>query len=237
MSRLKSGSPFLYDDVTGDIIGLRDADGGDTFFAAPRMTFAQMKALTGMADCQLVFVTNYPANKGSTWRYSAAIGDWFPVSPCRVFERTTTALADGLVQAAAQVIVTAAMEAGLLANKLVRILSTPARNGTTDAMTPLVKLGAAGSTADATIATLTALSGTNRSLGAETWFRMASATSCVRLGGPVSNSFAGSGTSLVANAATVVDTVAEACAITWGCTMAGATDTPQFGYLAVEIQP
>lgn len=30
MTFMKSGSPFLYDDTTGDIVGLRDADGGET---------------------------------------------------------------------------------------------------------------------------------------------------------------------------------------------------------------
>lgn len=32
MSFMKSSSPFLYHDATGDIIGIRDADGGETYF-------------------------------------------------------------------------------------------------------------------------------------------------------------------------------------------------------------
>ena len=33
MTFQKAGSPFLYDDATGDIVGVRDADGGDSYFA------------------------------------------------------------------------------------------------------------------------------------------------------------------------------------------------------------
>jgi len=198
-------------------------------------TFAQMKALTGMSDGDIVKVTNY-GRGGSLWRYSASLTDWFPTAPTKVYERTTTALAAGLVQAAAQVIVTAAMEAGLLSNKVFRVLTSSARSGTTDTMTPVLRLGAAGTTADATIATLSTVTGTNRAVGTESWFRMDTATSCIRLGGSVNGSFNG-GTSGVANAATAVDTVASACSISFGCTMSGAVDTPQFGYLAIEIQP
>lgn len=31
--KLKPGTPFLYDDVTGDIVGIKDADGGETLFS------------------------------------------------------------------------------------------------------------------------------------------------------------------------------------------------------------
>ena len=147
MPQLKPGSPFLYDDVTGDVIGLRDADGGDTFFAAPRYTFAQMKALTGMADGQLVTVTNYPAGKGSTWRYSATFGDWFPVGPCKVYENT--ALITGLAQAADQLLLAIPVEAGLIANKVFRLLVSFGKSGTTDASgTFSLRMGTAGTTAD-----------------------------------------------------------------------------------------
>lgn len=35
MAYMKSGSPFLYDDTTGDIIGVKDRDGGETLLAPP----------------------------------------------------------------------------------------------------------------------------------------------------------------------------------------------------------
>lgn len=32
--KLKAGTPFLYDDVTGDIVGIKDADGGESMFSS-----------------------------------------------------------------------------------------------------------------------------------------------------------------------------------------------------------
>lgn len=32
MAKMKPGSPFLYDETTGDIVGVKDADGGDAYF-------------------------------------------------------------------------------------------------------------------------------------------------------------------------------------------------------------
>lgn len=42
---MKPGQPWLYDDTTGDIIGVRDADGGDSFFAR-----TQTNATTGATE-------------------------------------------------------------------------------------------------------------------------------------------------------------------------------------------
>ena len=33
MAKIKPGSPFLYDETTGDIVGVKDADGGDGYLA------------------------------------------------------------------------------------------------------------------------------------------------------------------------------------------------------------
>lgn len=234
MPKQKAGSPLLYDD-SNRLIGVRDADGTESFSFAPRMTFAAMKALTGMVDGQLVFVTSYPANKGSNWRYSGVLADWFPVAPCLVYENT--ALASGVAQAAAQILLAMPMEAGLLAGKRFRMLVTWAKSGGTDTLTPTVRMGSAGTTADATVASPATLTGTNRSIGNEMWFRMASATSVERLGGVAGAAWNATNTSGVAFAAVTVASVAAANYLSLACTMGGTTDTPQVGYVAVDVLP
>lgn len=51
---LKSGTPFLYDAQSGDVVGIRDQDGGDTFFTrAPQFTWAN-KPLASSRNAGLV---------------------------------------------------------------------------------------------------------------------------------------------------------------------------------------
>lgn len=198
------------------------------------MTFAQVKALTGMGDDFTVFVNNYPPNKGSLWRYSSALADWFPVAPCKVYEGTT--LTVGVAQTAAQILLAVPIEANLLANKTFRVLYTSAKSGTTDTMSPTLRMGSAGTTADATVAAVTAMGASSRSMGNETWFRMASATSAERLGGSGNASWAAISTSAVAFAATTVGNVTALNYISLACTMSGTADTPS-GTMTIEIQP
>lgn len=201
-----------------------------------RGTFAQMKAITAApGDGATYFVTNYPASKGSMWRYSSALADWFPTVPTKIYEGT--ALVSGVAQTAAQILLAVAIEANLLKGKVFRVLYTSAKSGTTDTMSPQVRMGAAGTTADATVAAVTAMGASSRSQGNESWFRMASATSTERLGGSGNASFAGASTSAVANAPTTVGDVTAANYVSIACTMSGTTDTPQVGYVAIELQP
>ena len=239
MPRQHPGTPFLYDDVTGDLIGVRDPDGGESFPFAPRMTFAQMKALTGMVEGQMVCVTNY-GKGGSTWRYSATLADWFPTAPLKVYENT--ALISGVAQTADQLLLAIPCEAGLLASKVFRLLISFGKTGTTDASGSFAfRLGTAGTTADTSFATAGAgaLAAGVRSVGFESWHRMASATSVNKLGGLAAGSFQqASGSGVVLNNATTVANVAsQAVYLSLTTAMGGATDTPQLGYVALEIQP
>lgn len=197
-------------------------------------TFAQMKAVTGMADADSYLVTNY-GRGGSLWHYSSSLSDWFPAAPVKVYENTT--LITGVAQTAAQILLAIPMEANLLKGKVFRVLYTTAKTGTTDTLSPQLRMGSAGTTADATIAAVNALVGANRSLGDESWFRMDTATSAVRLGGSGNTSWGAASTSAVANAAVTVGDVTATNYISIACTMSGTTDTPQAGYVAVEIQP
>jgi hypothetical protein len=196
-------------------------------------TFAQMKVLANVSDGATYLVTNY-GRGGSTWRYSSSAGDWFPTAPVKVYENTVTLT--GAKQTAAQVLLAMPMEAGLLTGKTFRVLVTVAKDGATDTVTPVLRMGSAGTAADAAVANYTTLSGASRSLGLELWLRMASATSVERLGGPVNASWGGS-SSILVNAAVTVATVASANFLTLTGTMSGTTDSPQLGYVTVEIQP
>lgn len=200
-------------------------------------TFAQLKALTGMADGVTAFVTNYPASKGSLWRYSSALTDWFPNAPCKVYENT--ALITKVAQTADQVLLAIPVEANLLAGKTFRLLGAVGKSGTTDAFGSLsLRMGANGTTADAQVVSLAgAPDAASRSLGFEFWGRMASTTSVNRLGGTNFAAWSGNGASGILLAATTVGNVTAANYVTLTTTMSGTTDTPQVGYVTLEIQP
>lgn len=60
MPYLKTGQPWLYDEATGDIIGIKDSDDGERFFMARRKTEVAWQGVTGMvlaADTDLNLVT------------------------------------------------------------------------------------------------------------------------------------------------------------------------------------
>lgn len=68
MAYQKSGSPFLYDDVSGDAVGLRDSDGGESYFA--KYPTAVAAAQAGATDTSPRYrsavadlVASYYANK------------------------------------------------------------------------------------------------------------------------------------------------------------------------------
>lgn len=200
-------------------------------------TFAQLKALTGMQDGAMAFVTNYPANKGSTWRYSTTVGDWFPMAPCKVFEKT--ALTSGVAQLADQLLLAIPLEAALLTNKVFRLLATFGKSGVVDNTgTFSIRLGTAGSTADTAIASAGAIGAGSKSVGFDVWNRMASATSVEKLGGGLTAAFNGTGSSSALNQATAVSNVtSQAVFLSLTTAMAGTTDTPQLGYIALELMP
>ncbi len=59
MPCMKSGSPLLYDDTTGDIVGVKDPDGSERFFADRRKTevfwqFSPGQVLDGDTDYNLI---------------------------------------------------------------------------------------------------------------------------------------------------------------------------------------
>jgi hypothetical protein len=200
-------------------------------------TFAQMKALTGMSEGDVVKVTNY-GRGGSLWRYSASLTDWFPMSPTKVYEKTATT--DGVTQLADQLLLAIPTEAGLLANKVWRLTVSFGKDGTTDAAgTFSMRMGTAGTIADTAVwQASSALSAANRCVGYDSWNRMASATSVEKLGGSASAAWSGGTSGSTLNAATTVANVAtQATYVSLTTTMGGTTNKPQLGYVALEIQP
>lgn len=198
-------------------------------------TFAQMKALVGMADGDVVRVTNY-GKGGSYWRYSSSMQDWFPTAPCLVYESRT--LITGLVQTAAQALLAIPIEAGLLKNKVVRLRFSPAKNGSTDTMLPELHFGAAGSVADQKInGTYSGPSGANIAGGVESWFLASDSVTLQRIGGQINGAFNGSVYSLATFQATTVNDLGVANFLTIACTMSGTTNAPQLGYVSLEILP
>lgn len=60
MPYMKSGQPWLYDEASGDIVGVKDSDGGERFFQARRKTEVAWQGVTGMvltADTDLNLVS------------------------------------------------------------------------------------------------------------------------------------------------------------------------------------
>lgn len=201
-------------------------------------TFAQLKAVTGMQNGAVAFNTSYPPNKGSYWVYSSSVGDWFPMAPCRVYEKTT--VTDGILQLADQLLLAIPCEANLLANKVFRLLVSYGKDGTTDASgTFTFRMGANGTTADTAISSAAGtLLAANRSVGFEIWSRMETVTSLVKLGGSGTAAWVATGSSSVLNAATVVANVTtQTTYLTFTTTMPGTTNKPQIGYVALDIQP
>lgn len=59
MPFMKPGSPLLFDDTTGDIVGVKDPDGSERFFTSRRKTevfwlFSPGQVLTGNTDYNLI---------------------------------------------------------------------------------------------------------------------------------------------------------------------------------------
>jgi hypothetical protein len=150
------------------------------------------------------------------------------------------ALIPGVAGTADQVLLAIPIPAGVLDGKVFRVMVSFGKNGTTDASgTFSLRMGTAGTTADTQVATTSAnLAAANRSVSFDFWMRMASATSVNKLGGAPNLSFGGGASSTLLNAATTVANVStQLTYITLTTTMGGATDVPQLGYVAVEIQP
>lgn len=200
-------------------------------------TFAQMKTVTcssSVNDGALYNVTNY-GRGGSTWRCSGSIGDWFPTAPVKIYEKATTTT--GVAQTAEQVLLAIPIEANLLKNKTFRLIYTFGKNGTTDTITPNVRMGSAGTIADAALVSPSAPVAGARRVGYEALVNMATATSAVMMGGGLNAPFIGGTTSIALNTSVTVGDVGNANFINLTCTMSGTTDTPMLGYIAVEILP
>ena len=189
-----------------------------------------------------IFITDYPAGIGSRW-----ISDgtrWRPVGRITVLSKTT--LTSGAIQIADQIIgQLGPIPAGMLAGQIFVLRFEFGRNNNTDAYgTALsIRLGTAGTVADATMAVINisslfpAASGFLSS-GYENWSRATSATAVARIGaanGGASLILAGSGAALQ-TPVTVPDMTTSALYISVSTTMATATTTtPQTGYMALEI--
>lgn len=200
-------------------------------------TYASMKTLTcssSVNDGAGFLVTNY-GHGGSMWRCSGTVGDWFPAAPIKIYENT--AVVSGVTGTSAQVLVAIPIEANLLQNKVFRVMVTFGKTGATDTMSPVIRMGSAGTVSDNAVITFAAFSAAVRSAGYDAWMRMASATSAEKLGGAAGSNFAGTTTSAVISSTSAVAAVTSANYITITTTMGGSTDTPQLGYVAVEIEP
>jgi len=201
-------------------------------------TFAQMKALTGMSDGDMVKVTNY-GRGGSLWRYSASLTNWFPTAPTKVYENT--ALITGLQQTADQLLVAIPIEIGLLANKVFRLLTSVGKNGTTDTLGTLsMRIGPAGTTSDGQVwGVVPSMTVGQRSIGLSSFQRTASATTVEKLGGSPVASFDNFASSTLLNASTSpgLNFTTQAGYVSLTTTMSGTTDAPQLGYVALEIWP
>jgi hypothetical protein len=201
-------------------------------------TYAQMKAISSPQDgasFQVTGYANFTPKAAQTWRYSVANSDWFPIAPALIYEATP--LTNGLVQTAAQILLAMPVDAGVLVGKTFFVKSTQAKSGTTDTITPALRMGSAGTVSDTQVSGLNTI-GAQRSIGQEMWFRMASNTSVVRLGGLPYAPFSGTaGTVLLANVATTIADVSAANYVSISCTMSGTTDTPQIGYTGLWVMP
>lgn len=68
--KFKTGTPFLYDEVTGDIVGWRDPDGDEHLFAGMIVTIDASTTLTSEHDkkilrCTAAVTLTYPEGLGA----------------------------------------------------------------------------------------------------------------------------------------------------------------------------
>ena len=70
MPFMKQGQPWLYDDATGDMIGVKDPDGGERYFDAQSYTAATLPDPATLAPGTTVAVgTNVAMAIGGNWCY------------------------------------------------------------------------------------------------------------------------------------------------------------------------
>jgi len=94
MPFMKQGQPWLYDDITGDMIGIKDPDGGERFFDAQSYTPDTLPDPTTLPVGQSVVVGGALLSKGS----DALFGDGMPSSKYISFVRGAAPNAAGIVK-------------------------------------------------------------------------------------------------------------------------------------------
>lgn len=113
-------------------------------------------------------------------------------------------------------------------NDLLRVTGYVAKSGTTDTMMHRIRIGTAGTTADAQISSVTVLSAGQRSSGITIDVRLASVTSAVKLGGAGAGTGSPGGSSVAhASGVTIPDASADGLYVSSSIQSSSTNDTVQ----------
>lgn len=143
MPYLKSGLPFLFDDTTNDIIGIRDVDGGDTYFPTAVFTWATLPA-AGLCRGSAVRVSDVGVAPGARFVSDGSI--WRPDGPIVLARLTVGASVTGTTNETTLATVT--IPAGVMGtNGSLEIRTSWSHTNSANNKTLRVRLGGIGGTA------------------------------------------------------------------------------------------
>lgn len=210
--------------------------------------WASRPAASSLTAGSMILVTTPIAAGGQTisWWYSDGT-NYKPLHPVIIARKT--GITSGAVQVADQVIgQLGTIPAGVLSDNIFVCRFAIGRNNNTDAFgaSTNLRIGTAGTVADAAVAAanLSALmpaAGGGLSMGEETWAKMTSATTSIRLGtSSLASSFNHATTSStpLQQAVAIPDVTSNALFFSITTTMTAATTTtPQTGYMELVVMP
>lgn len=149
-----------------------------------------------------------------------------------------TSTSTGTTSVAEQILKQVAIPAGLITSaRYFCIRALWSKSGTTDNVTPVrIRLGTAGTVADASIASSNSFLAANRSYVTESWFTATDATTLRLMTGNFASSFHTTvGTTAIPINAAIPDMSANNLILTLSATMAGTTDTPSVNNLIIVV--
>lgn len=203
--------------------GLRAA-----YASLPPATEAQagtIALVTDLGQASTMFVSN-----GTYWRVTAPADVSF-----------TSTSANGTLSASDQIIRTVTLPVGILrAGRSFSVKAVFGRAGTTDAATTCtLRLGTAGTTADAAIFSSALLTETNKTLAVSPLFYLTSATNVRLLGSQTGlEDFSGAASTVAYPVdVTVANVDSSTLKLSAGMQMAGTTDLPSVHALILTINP
>jgi hypothetical protein len=187
----------------------------------------------------LIRITDVGPTGGTQFRWDGTI--WRLTAPMDIVWDITVSVS-GTTGVSEQILKQATIPSGLLqAGRTLEIYSLFIKSGTTDSSTTRVRLGTAGTTADAQIFSNQSFPNTGRSITAASTYVLPSTTqirvaSAQNAGAAAPWANASTATASPVNT-TIPDISSNALIVSCTQTMSGSTDTPQVAELFVRLYP